>query len=140
MRVVLDANIFVSALLNTHGAPKQIDDRWRDEAFELLTSDAILAEIERVLNYPKIAALHQLTDSERREFLTLLREESHVISYNETLHVSPDESDNRYLECATGGGADYLVTGDKKHLLPIWEYQGIKIISPATFLALLKVG
>ena len=54
--------------------------------------------------------------------------------------VSQGESDNRYIECAVAGGADYLVTGDKVHLIPIGEYEGIKFVSPATFLALLQLG
>jgi len=56
------------------------------------------------------------------------------------LQVSPDDSDNRYIECAVAGQADILVTGDKKHLLPIGEYEGVQILSPAGFLAMLKMG
>jgi len=139
MRVVLDANVYVSALVGARGAPKQIIDLWHAEAFELLTSDAILDEIERVLNYPKIAELHKLTEAERRELITLLREESHVVHPAQSLHISPDEADNRYIECAVAGAADYLVTGDKKHLLPLGVHEGIQIVSPAVFLSLLQI-
>lgn len=138
MKAVLDANVFVSAVINTCGIPKQIIDLWRDDLFELLVSEAILAEIGRVLRYPRIAALHQLTAAELQEFLTLLGEESRVIAAAERLHVSPDESDNRYLECAVAGDAGYLVSGDKLHLLPIGEYRGVQIVSPAGFLAVLR--
>ena len=140
MKAVLDANVFVSALINTRGTPKQIIDLWREEAFELLISKAILDEIGRVLRYPKIAALHKLTETELQTFLALLGEEGLVVAPTETLHVSPDESDNRYIECAAAGGAEYLVTGDKLHLLPIGEYQGIQIVSPAVFLAAFQLG
>lgn len=139
MKAVLDANVFVSALINTRGTPKQLIDLWREEAFELLISNAILDEIGRVLRYPKIAALHKLTETELQTFLALLGEEV-LVAPTETLHVSLDESDNRYLECAVAGGAEYLVTGDKLHLLPIGEYQGIQIVSPAVFLAALQLG
>jgi uncharacterized protein len=139
MKAVLDANVFVSALINTRGTPKQIIDLWREEAFELLVSETILAEIGRVLRYPKIVALHQLTEPELQEFMTLLREESRVVEPTDRLHVSPDEPDNRYIECAAAGAAEYLVTGDKMHLLPIGEYQGTQIVSPATFLAVLQL-
>lgn len=57
----------------------------------------------------------------------------------ETLTVSSDESDNRSIECAIAGNASYVVTGDKKHLLPIGEYKGVQILSPASFLAPLFV-
>ena len=49
-------------------------------------------------------------------------------------------SPNRYLECAVAGEAAHLVTGDKKHLLPIGEHRGVRIVVPATFLAILKLG
>jgi putative PIN family toxin of toxin-antitoxin system len=139
MKAVLDANVFVSALINTRGTPKQVINLWREEVFEMLVSEAILGEIGRVLRYPKIAALHHLPEPELQEFMTLLHEESRIVESPERLHVSPDESDNRYLECAVAGGADYLVTGDKLHLLPIGEYRGVKIVSPAMFLARLQL-
>lgn len=139
MKVVLDANVIVSAFISSRGAPRQIVDQWRAEEFQLLTSENILQEVSRVLRYPKIAALHRLTATELREFLTLLREEGTVVITTETLAVSPDETDNRYLECAVAGSADYLVTGDKRHLLPLTEYRGVRIVSPATFLVALQL-
>jgi len=80
MKVVLDANVFVSALISSRGAPRQIVDQWRAEAFEHLTSEAILQEIDCVLRYPKIAALHRLPEEELLEFMALLREESHIVT------------------------------------------------------------
>ena len=139
MKVVLDANVFVSALISSRGAPRQIVDQWRAEAFEHLTSEAILQEVGRVLRYPKIAALHRLPEEELLEFMALLREESHMVPTTETLAVSPDETDNRYLECAVAGDADYLVTGDKRHLLPLAEYGGVRVVSPMTFLVILQL-
>lgn len=140
MKAVLDANVFVSALINTRGTPRQIITLWREEAFELLVSEAILEEVGRVLRYPKIAAFHKLPEPELQEFLTLLRDESRVIEPAERVDVSPDDPDNRYIECAVAGSAGYLVTGDKLHLLPIGEYQGVKIVTPALFLAVLQLG
>jgi uncharacterized protein len=53
-----------------------------------------------------------------------------------TIRVSPDESDNRFLECAQEASAGYLVTGNKRHF-PVPEFEGIKIVSPAEFAGLL---
>lgn len=139
MKVVLDANVYVSALLSKRGVPKQIVDLWREEAFELLISEEILDEVARVLRYPKLAELHKLSEKEQEEFLTMLRDEAKLIKPKHHLILSIDETDNRYLECAVDGGAEFLVTGDKQHLLPIGEYQGVNIISPATFLTLLQL-
>lgn len=140
MRAALDANVFVSALLSKRGTPQAVIARWRDNAFELLISDEILAELRRVLHYPKIAQLHRLSESEIQEFLILLRDEATLITPEERLDVSPDEPDNRYIECAVAGEAEFLVTGDKRHLLPLKEYEGVTFISPATFLAVLLMG
>lgn len=139
MKAVLDANVIVSAVISSRGAPRQIVDQWRAEAFEHLTSDAILQEIGRVLHYPKIAALHRLSEPELSEFLALLREESRIVVPTEILAVSPDETDNRYVECAVAGGADFIVTGDKRHLLPLGEYGGVRVVSPTTFLIALQL-
>ena len=137
MRVVLDANVVVSAVVSRRGPPHHIIAAWKAETFELLVSDAILDEVGRVLRYPHVAKLHGLTEAELVDFVALLREESRLVTPVERLGVSPDESDNRYLECAIAGGADYLVTGDKRHLLPIGEYEGVRLLAPAAFLAIL---
>ena len=47
--------------------------------------------------------------------------------------ITAKESDNRILECAVAGQAAFIVTGDRKHLLPLGEYSGIRIVSPADF-------
>jgi predicted nucleic acid-binding protein len=55
-RVVLDCNVFVSALLSSDGTPAQILERWADGAFDLIISPLLLAELERVLSRPKFRA------------------------------------------------------------------------------------
>lgn len=139
MRVVLDANVIVSALINANplSPPKRVLDCWRDEVFLLLVSEDILTEISRVLRYPRIRKRHQLTDSQIDDFMILLADEAILSIPQERLHISPDQADNRYLECAVAGGAQFIVTGDHKHLLPIGEYRGIKIIPPSMFLLLI---
>lgn len=139
MRVVLDANVLVSALISTSGPPGQIIAAWLEELFELVISEAILDEIGRVLRYPRLAALHKLPEESIDELLSLLRGESRFVAPTEKLSLSLDESDNRYIECAINAGAEYIVTGDKQHLLPIGEVQGIRIVSPAVFIALLQI-
>ena len=51
--------------------------------------------------------------------------------------TDPDSADDRVLECAVFAGADYLVTGDRRHLLPIEEHQGISIVNAPPFLSAL---
>ena len=133
MRAVLDANVYVSALLTQGGNAKQIIDMLEDGAFELAISEPILDEIRRVLSYPHLVKTHRKSDQDVEDYVELLRQNAILIAPQVRLDVSVDESDNRYIECAVEGAADVLVTGDKKHLLPIKAYQGVQIISPAVF-------
>lgn len=138
MRVVLDANIFVSALLTQRGNARQIIDLWQAGIFKLLVSNEILSEIDRVLRYPRLQKIHRKSQIEITQFVDSLRRQAVVIFPSEPIAMATDESDNRYLECAVAGGADYVVTGDKKHLLPLRAVNGIPIIPPATFLILVQ--
>ena len=140
MRIVLDANVYVSSLLTQHGNAKKIIDLFGEKEFELFVSEPILEEVKRVLGYPHITKIHKKNAQDIEEYIETLRESSNVVSPQKRLQVSSDESDNRYIECALEGKADILVTGDKKHLLPIKRYQGIQILSPASFLILIQMG
>jgi putative PIN family toxin of toxin-antitoxin system len=139
-RAVLDANVLVSAILSPHGAPAQVLLACRAQAFDLLISPASLDELDRVLRYPKLARRHGWSKSERRAFLFSLAAFSIPTPGNLTVRVVEDDpDDDRYLACATEGGADYIVSGDR-HLLEIREYQGIPILTPRAFLTILGEG
>jgi putative PIN family toxin of toxin-antitoxin system len=134
MRVVLDANVFVSSILSAAGTPARILDAWRDGRFQLLMSDAILNEIGRVLRYPKIVTRHGWTEAEIDRFLHTLASLSINTPESLTLYViTGDPSDNRYLECAVEGSANFIVSGDRD-LLTIQSYEGIAIVQPSAFL------
>jgi hypothetical protein len=134
MRVVLDANVFVSSILSVAGTPARILDAWRTERFQLLISDAILDEIGRVLRYPKIVNRHLWSEAKTERFLHSLASVAIKTPGSLTLNVITDDpSDNRYLECAVEGSADFIVSGDRD-LLDLGNYQGIAIVQPAVFL------
>lgn len=138
MRVVLDANVIASALINPQGTPAQVLDAWRTERFQLLISAAILDELGRVLRYPKIAAYHQWPDDRLQTWLEDLAHLAVMTPGNLTLAVIEDDPpDNRYLECAVEGEAAYLVSGDRL-LLALGTFQGIAIVSPRVFLEVLQ--
>lgn len=140
MKVVLDANIYVSAMVNTQGHPKHIMGRWEQGDFNVLISKSIIDEVGRVLRYPRIVKRHQQDEKSIQRFLELLVSEAVVVDPREVLAVvKADESDNRYLECAVEGKAQYVISGDK-HLLNLGEYKGIIILPPAAFVALLEKG
>lgn len=139
MRVVLDTNIFISALISRQGNPAKILDKWQKKEIEVVVSPAIIAEIYQVTGYERLQKKYQRIREEREGLVDELRKFATIVEPQQTLSVVlADESDNRYIECAVESGANYVVTGDP-HLLTVNEYQGILMISPATFLAILEV-
>ncbi|HEX9899986.1 MAG TPA: putative toxin-antitoxin system toxin component, PIN family [Candidatus Methylomirabilis sp.] len=137
IRAVLDANVFVSAALSPRGSPAKIITAWRAERFDLVISPAILEEIGRVFHYPKVAARHGWPPEKIRLFIEDLAHLAILTPGERSLKViAEDPSDNRYLECAVEGSAEYVVTGDQ-HLLRLGAYQRIRILTPKEFLDIL---
>jgi putative PIN family toxin of toxin-antitoxin system len=128
-RAVLDTNVIVSGL-GWGGAPAAILDAASDGRLVLVTSAPLLAELRRVLAYPKLARVidggAQLAD--------LIAASSVVVVPSRVLAVISDESDNRVLEAAIEGAADYIVSGDAD-LLDLGSFEGIQIVRPAEFTA-----
>jgi uncharacterized protein len=136
IRAVLDANVMVSGIL-TEGIPRRILRAWRAGRFHLLASQVTLNEMAHVLRYPKIARRHRWSDSEIHAFMESLEALAILTPGKLRLNVvAADPSDDRYLECAIEGEADYLVTGDR-HLLGIAVYREMEILSPRVFVELL---
>lgn len=138
VRVVLDANQFVSALLKPGSNPDAIMRLVREERVILLLSEAICDEILRVLTYPKIRNRLNRSDDYLADFVKKLRAVA-VITPG-TLPLDPiqaDADDTKYLVCAIEGKADFIVSGDS-HLKDLKSFQGIRIVDPATFLAVMK--
>lgn len=129
MRVVADTNILVSALL-FGGTSEQVFLAGLRREIQLLTSPSLLKEFEKVLKDKFKLNIHLVREiiEEVVDVAEIVEVSSHIkaISY-------PDE-DNRVLECAVDGKAEFIVTGDTRHILPLKEYGGIKILSPSEFL------
>jgi putative PIN family toxin of toxin-antitoxin system len=139
MRVVLDVNVLVSAFISAGGSPGKILDLWEQEQFDLVVSSPILEELERVIHYPKIQQKYNLPEEHIDKVLGLIGNQAIAVNPSKKLYViERDPSDNRYLECAKEGSASYIVTGDK-HLLDLKEYNGIMILTPTGFLAILRL-
>lgn len=139
MRVVLDANVLISAMISGEGNPAEILRRWEGEDFDLFVSPPILEELERVLHYPRIQEKYHLPEERVEEFLNLIGTQAILVEPQMRVEViQRDLEDNRYLECALAGEANYIVSGDD-HLLDLGSYEGIEILSPAGFLALLEL-
>jgi putative PIN family toxin of toxin-antitoxin system len=138
MRIVLDANIFISALISSQGNPAKILEKWQKRELEVVVSPAIVAEIERVTGYERLQKKYRRIREEREGLIDDLRNFATMVDPQQELSVvQADDSDNRYIECAIESGANYIVTGDP-HLLDIGDYQGILILTPAIFVTLFE--
>jgi uncharacterized protein len=128
VRAVLDTNIYVSALALPGSIAEEALQRAAYKRYDLLTSPAILAELANVLtrkfdwDTPRvIEACREIADL------------ATVVRPTRRIDLLQDKPDNRLLECAVGGRADRLVTGDK-HLLNLGFYEGVRIVRLADFL------
>jgi putative PIN family toxin of toxin-antitoxin system len=129
VRVVADTNVLISALL-FGGVSDQVFLAGLRGEIQLITSDPLLKELERVLKNKFKLDVHFV-----REVIDEVRNVAEVVEVSSHIDVisHPDE-DNRVLECAVEGKADFIVTGDTRHILPLKEYRGIKILSPSEFI------
>jgi len=137
IRVVLDANIFVSAVLKATGNPARIIELVKEEQIKLLVSPDILAEVRATLLYPKLKRLHQRSARWVKGFLQELSAKADITPGELTVDaIKDDPSDNTYLVCAVEGKADVVVSGDH-HLKELKTFQSIRMVDPASFLRII---
>jgi putative PIN family toxin of toxin-antitoxin system len=138
MRAVLDANDLVSRFLSALGNPATILDCARDQTFELILSEAILAEFQAVMSYNRLRRRHHLSDAENASIVADFAEFAVLVEPTERLSVVLDDpDDDKILEAAVTGEAEFIVSGDQ-HLLQLKTFRGIRVASPALFVAILK--
>ncbi|MHB1539927.1 MAG: putative toxin-antitoxin system toxin component, PIN family [Steroidobacteraceae bacterium] len=131
MRVVADTNTVVSAFL-WGGLPAQLLESTRAERITLFSSAALIAELEDVLGRQKFAARIARVGSSAPELLAgYLALTTLVRAATLAAPVSRDPDDDHVLACALAAKADLIVSGDKRHLLILGEYQGIAIRTAA---------
>jgi putative PIN family toxin of toxin-antitoxin system len=130
--VVFDTNILFSAI-GWKGKPYECVELARSGVVEAATCAELLDELSAKLQSKLSFTADQAVDA-IIDLMTFLR----VIAIPGQLKaVAADPDDDKTLECAVMGGATHVVTGDRRHLLPIGSFQGIQIISAAEFLALI---
>lgn len=136
MRAVLDPNVIVSAALSRSGTPAKVLRAWLEGTYEMVVSQSLLSELERVLDYPKIA--RHVTRREAEELLDLLHRRAYTVDDPEDLPTitSPDPGDDYLISLAEAARA-VIVSGDA-HLQGLAER--IPVYTPAAFLALLAAG
>lgn len=138
MRVIIDANVIVSFLLSKGDTVSFIFDAWENETFEVLMSSDILIELDDVIDRATKSTKEDVDRQDATAMIRRLRKNTTRIPTVSSVHISKDHKDNRYLTCAKDGKADYLVTGDKKHLLSLKTFGTTRIVSPKEFVQILQ--
>ena len=137
MRVILDTNVLLGALISPYGPPDVIYRAWRSARFELVTSTTQLEELRRVSRYPKLKAIlpaHRVgtmvNNMQRAIVIVNLPPPPDDMDLN-------DPDDAFLLSMALASEADYLVTGDRRAgLLQRGSAGRTRIVAPATFCAM----
>jgi hypothetical protein len=134
MRVVLDTNIIVSALLAPAGKPAAIIRIWLDGKFTLLTCAAHVDELRSTLQKPRVS--ERIKPHKAGRLVNQIKNLAEDIDPLPRVERSPDPTDDFLLAMSEGGKADYLVTGDKTGLLALAHHEGTRIVSARDFAAL----
>jgi putative PIN family toxin of toxin-antitoxin system len=116
-RVVLDTNVVVSAHLNPDGLERLVLNGALALRLRLCVSAAILEEYDEALRRPKF----HIHPSHVEEALRMIRARARMVTPGFRLSVTPDPDDNKFLECAEAAGADYRVTGNRRHFPAKWK-------------------
>ena len=131
LKVVIDTNVFISALYLPESRPAGVVLLARRRKIHNFISPQILKEVERIIK-KKLLWDNAKTQSAVRRIMNFSEE----VQPQERLAIIADDPDNRILECAVAGQADFIISGDH-HLLDLENYHGIKIVTPARFLELI---
>ena len=130
MRVVLDTNVLISAVIST-GVPHDVVVAGYNGEFQLIVSEATVTEFRETLR--KYPDRFGLTDEETRTEVETLQYFAEFVDPNEKVNaVEDDPDDDTFLEAAVAGDAHSLVSGDE-HLLALDSFRDIEIVTPRTF-------
>ena len=135
MRVVLDTNILISALLVQSGVPGTIYRSWAEGAFTLLTCQAQMEELRQTFRKPALAS--RIRPHHAGRLVNDLKRYAESVDPLPRVERSPDPNDDFLLAASEAGRADYLVTGDKSGLLSLHKHEGTKILPAREFASLL---
>ena len=130
MRFVFDTNVIVSAALLAGSITRQAFDKALDG--RILISVAVLLELAEVFSRKKFNKY--LLEEERMRFLVALLKEAELVEITQVVTDCRDVKDNKFLELAVSGNADYIVSGDED-LLVLNPFRGIAILTPREFLS-----
>ena len=131
-RLIIDTNVIVSSLLFAYSVPREAVNKALDNG-KILISQPIILELTKVLSRKKLN--HYLLEEERIKFLADFLKDTEIIEITQNFDLCRDKKDNKFIDLAVCGNADYLITGDDD-LLILKFFHATSIITPRQFLDL----
>lgn len=139
MRLVLDTNIFISAVTSANGPPRRLFNQARAQSFELVISPVLIDELTEVLNREKFNKYFERFDLSASQFVNNVRLMADIVTPEHVPRIVPNDADDDHvLACALAGHADFIVTGDRHFDHLNGSYHGIPIIKPAQAINLVE--
>jgi putative PIN family toxin of toxin-antitoxin system len=140
VRVVIDTNVWASALLTRGGAPARIRAAHLEGRFTPVTSVPMLAELADVIGRPRLIQRCGLTPEDRAELLRSMFQRAELVEVDGSLHLCRDPDDDVVIETAVRAQADALVSRDDDlkgdlELMRVLSDMGISVLSVRQFLA-----
>jgi len=137
IRAVIDTSILIRAIIKPRGSVGPVLQGLRHADYQLLYSEPLLFELTDVLARQRLRTKYGLTTDDVGAVLSLILLRGEPVVPSRRIDACRDPSDNMILEAAVAGRADAIVSGDED-LLTLSPFEGMPILSPATFLRLLK--
>jgi len=128
IRVVLDTNIVISAMLRSGGFPEAIFNLGVDRVIQLCISEPVMAEYEEVLRRARLG----IHPEKVANALARIRDAAVLVTPTTVVTAAVDPDDNIFLECAEAAEAQYVVTGNQADFPEVWA--GARIVTPRQFL------
>lgn len=132
MRIVIDTNLYISALSNEN-SPKRLDIVLKIDSFEILVSDSLMQELLEVAYRPKFRKYVSFIQIEA--FIQLILERTTFIETFSEVKISPNPKDDFLLVLCLDGEADYLLTGNKIDLLDLRTFRQTQILCLSVFIS-----
>jgi len=143
-KIVLDTNIIVRAVASPSGLASELLRRTISDENLLCTSNFMLAELDRVLRYPRVRKIHGLSDTEIEDFVRSIQQVALVVEVDasKSVRVTRDRDDDPVIETAIRSKADYLCSIDKdigaKEVVDHCKAVGVKVVTDTVLIAILR--
>jgi putative PIN family toxin of toxin-antitoxin system len=137
VRVILDTNVLLSALIRVDSKPYKLVHAWLDGRFEVVSAEAQLEELRSASRYAQVRRYFE--PAEIGWLINRIRERASLVKRLPRIDIASDPGDNYLLAMAAAGRAQYLVTGDKSGLLAIKQHGSTHLVTVRQMVTTLKL-